>query len=325
MRRSEGRIGSASSPGGAIREAAPLFGNYLGLSAVLRGEPDIATIARRAPRRAGDLAFRLFCMPQVSEYRTSDHALLTARSRHHLAGVPLVRHQTAAGEVVSYELLPDSGEPRGHVLVIHGWTSEASFMMGLAEPLRRSGFRVVLVDCPAHGRTRSAQTNLIACALAVAEVALTIGPFDAVVAHSMGALAALLAGTDDPPMRQPVAFSRYVLIAAPNRFSEVTGRFARRHGLPWAARRQFERHLERLSRRDIAEFRADAFLSRIGSPALVVHARDDMEVPFHNAREIADVGTTVTLVPFDGLGHRKILYAPPVVRTVVNELRSAFL
>ena len=308
---------------------APISGSYLGLSLgqriALGGGPGLDGLSRHAPAHAGDLALQLFCTPRYSEYRTSDHGELIARSRPHLSGVEPRRHMTGVGEVVSYELKPDAGESRGAVLVVHGWTSEASFMMALAEPLRRSGFRVVLVDCPAHGRTRGERTNIVACAMAVAEVAAAIGPFDAVVAHSMGALAALMAGTTDLPVRPPVVFERYYLVAAANRFQEVTRRFASRHSLSGSACRHFERHLERIARIPINSFRADRFLSSIGKPALLLHSSDDTEVPIHNAMEIVAACPDAELVTFDGLGHRRILYAPPAVRTVVNDLRRAFV
>jgi hypothetical protein len=45
-----------------------------------------------------------------------------------------------------------------------------------------------------------------------------------------------------------------------------------------------------------------------------LHARDDTEIPFSNAQQMAGQGLPAELIGFDGLGHRKILYAPPVVR-----------
>lgn len=186
------RQGARSGPVGG-RGIVSRSGNYIGLG-ISAPAIDFQGLSLHAPALAGDLAFRRFCVPRFSEYRTPDHTVLVNRARHHLRQAKMSRLSTYAGETVSYELSPDGDAVRGNVLVVHGWTSEASFMMALAEPLRRSGYRVVLVDCPAHGRTREEQTTLIACARAVVEVVDILGPFDAVVAHSMGALAALMAG-----------------------------------------------------------------------------------------------------------------------------------
>ncbi|MCH9807120.1 MAG: alpha/beta hydrolase [Alphaproteobacteria bacterium] len=285
-------------------------------------EIDFEYLSACAPGLAGDLAFRLFCVPRFSEYRTSDHDVLVRRARRHLDGAKFQRVMTHVGEVATYELLPDGGKVRGSILVVHGWTSEASFMMALAEPLRRSGFRVLLADCPAHGRSRGEQTNLVACAQAMVEVVGLMGPFDAIVAHSMGSLAAVMAGAGEAPLPNEVNFKRYCLIAPPNRFAEVTGRFSNRLGVSPAARRQFERQLERIAHMPMSRFRSDRFLRIAMRPTLVIHDRDDHEVPFHNAQEMVAAHGQVKLVAFEGLGHRKVLYAPPVVRAVVAFMRE---
>lgn len=294
--------------------------NYIGIAAS-ESDIDFRVVGRPAPFLAGDLAYRLFSIPRASEYRSHDHDALVRRARYHLRDAKMLRLATHVGGVVAYELIPDDGIVRGNVLVVHGWTSEASFMMGLAEPLRRSGFRVVLVDFPAHGRSREDRTTLVACARAVVEVADALGPFGGVVAHSMGALAALLAGVGHAPLPHAVAFERYCLIAAPNKFSQVTERFARRLGICQAARRQFERHLARIAHMPISDFCGQRFLRIIRRPTLLIHAPDDRDVPFHNAEEMAGAVEEASLLSFEGLGHRRILYAPPVVRAVVSFMR----
>ena len=55
----------------------------------------------------------------------------------------------------------------------------------------------------------------------------------------------------------------------------------------------------------------------------MIHARDDSEVPFSCAEEIALACPDATLSAFDDLGHRKILFASPAVRAVVKWLRQS--
>lgn len=102
---------------------------------------------------------------------------------------------------------PEKGEPRASVLVVHGWTSEASFMMAIAEYLRRRGYRVVLPDLPAHGLSPGARTSLIDCAHAVREVAEALGPMSFAVAHSMGGLAARSRAAAVGPCLGPIRFA----------------------------------------------------------------------------------------------------------------------
>jgi pimeloyl-ACP methyl ester carboxylesterase len=263
---------------------------------------------------SGALAYRRFCTPALSRYRTADHDLLIERSRFHLRDAHPVLVATQEGDLRAYVFEPEGSGWAASVLMVHGWTGEASFMSAFAEHFRRRGFRVVLFDFPAHGKSAGRHTNLIACAHATREIAEALGPIHFVVAHSLGGHAALLAGSGGPPMPRACPFRAFVLVSMPNKFADVTRAFGARLHLRPAAQRYYERRLEQLAHRSIAEFTGANLLAATGRPALLLHARDDREIPFANAEQIAAQGLPAELVGFDGLGHRKILYAPPVVR-----------
>jgi pimeloyl-ACP methyl ester carboxylesterase len=268
---------------------------------------------------AGDAAFRIFCTPELSHHRTRDHHQLTERARFHLRHAAWERVPTPAGEVQTYVFEPD-GIARKTVVLVHGWTSEAAFMTAFVEPLRRSGLRVVAFDFPAHGHSPGRRTNLAQCARAMLAVCDHYGPIHAAVAHSFGGFVSLLVAEGGPPMPHAHPIERFVLIACPNRLADVTRNFAGQLGLSERARRAYEHHLERVGHRAVASFSAVELLGAVAAPALVIHGREDAEVPFRNAEEIARACPQARLLPFEGIGHRTILYAPPVFRAVMNEL-----
>jgi pimeloyl-ACP methyl ester carboxylesterase len=70
----------------------------------------------------------------------------------------------------------------------------------------------------------------------------------------------------------------------------------------------------------MATFTAANLLAATGRPALVIHSRDDAEVSFRNAEEIVAACPRARLQAVDGLGHRNILFAPPVIRAAVSYL-----
>lgn len=269
---------------------------------------------------AGDLAYRRFCLPRYSTRRSPDHALLADRARFHLRNATWIRVPTTEGGVQAYVFEPDGQGPHAGVLIAHGWTSEASFMAVFAEQLRRAGFRVVAFDQPGHGRSAQVRASLIDCARALLQVAEALGPFRFAVTHSMGGLATLLVGEGGAPMARSYPFERYVLVSSPNRFSTITGEFADELHLGAAATRVFERHVERVAHRPIATFTAATLLAATGRPALLIHSRDDREVVFENAEDIAAACPTARLLAVDGLGHRNILFAPPVIRGALSYL-----
>lgn len=287
---------------------------------VIPSKIDIAALSRTAPQRAGDEAYRRFCRPPLSHHMSAQQAVLQARARVHLRKAHWFSVQTRVGKVQAYEFA-SVGQANGRsVLLVHGWTSEAAFMAAFVEPLRQKGFRVVAFDFPAHGYSTQSSASLIDCAHALHAVATATGPFDDVVAHSLGGIVSLMVADGAPPFDGPVEFGRFVLIATPNRLEEFTADFAMHEGLSRAARRAFERHLERIGHRSLAHVSSARYLAVSGRPALVVHARDDRQVPFSNAEEIVAACPEATFHPVDGFGHAGVLFAPPIVRVVRNYL-----
>lgn len=265
------------------------------------------------PERLGALAFELFCTPALSSHRTADHEQLVQRARFHLRAMTKARLATSVGDIQVYVAMPEI-PPLASVLLVHGWTGEAAFMTAMSEHLRRRGMRVVLMDLPAHGDSSGAMTTLVDCGRAVLEVAEAMGPIRFVLGHSMGGLAALLAGEGRRPLPRSAPFEGYVLIGMPDRFGEVTRSFGDELGLSAAALRAFERRLELLALRRIADFSGSGLLSAVQRPALLLHCRDDDVARFAAAEEMARASPHVELQDFSGLGHRMILYAPPAAR-----------
>jgi pimeloyl-ACP methyl ester carboxylesterase len=58
----------------------------------------------------------------------------------------------------------------------------------------------------------------------------------------------------------------------------------------------------------------------LGTAALLFHDREDLDVPFTNAEEIASAWPGARLIATTGLGHRAILRDPVVVRRTVEFL-----
>lgn len=280
---------------------------------------DYARLSQTAPALAGDLAYLRFCTPRLSERRAGNHHVLTSRARFHLRQAEWSWIETPAGPIRSFIFAPEGKPARGDVLIVHGWTSEASFMAVIAEQVRRAGFRAHVIDCPAHGLSPGERTSLIGCAHSVA-AALDVAQPRAIIAHSMGCLAALMALEGRPPMQRQVSTEKLVLIASPERFQMVTQEHGDHLGLTPAAQRVFERHLERIAHRDIASFRASALLASLNLPTLLLHGADDREVRPECSRQIDAANESASLQILSGLDHRRVLYAPPGIRAATKFL-----
>jgi hypothetical protein len=278
------------------------------------------TLSRLPFGIAGDMAFRIFCAPELSQYRSANHQQLAARARFHLRNARWERIPTPIADIQTYAFEPDRDEPIGTVLAVHGWTGEASFMTAIAEPIRRAGFRVVLLDLPAHGLSGGSSTNMIDCARATGLIGTHFGPLDGIVAHSFGGVISLVAAEGQPPMPFRLEVPRIVLIASPDRLSRITKDFARYWDLSAGGQRAFERRLERVGGRPLNCFMIAKLLRASGSQALVIHDRDDVDIAFECAEEITANVASAELREFSGFGHRNVLFAPPVMRTIVSYL-----
>src|SRR2546426_7589813 len=79
------------------------------------------------------------------------------------------------------------------VLLVHGWNGNAAQLSGLVPPLLRAGYYVATPDLPAHGASAGTHTNVRAMADALLRLGRRVGPVHAVIAHSLGAAASVIA------------------------------------------------------------------------------------------------------------------------------------
>jgi hypothetical protein len=165
----------------------------------------------------------------------------------------------------------------------------------------------------------------------VADIARAVGPLHAIVAHSFGAAATLLAhrpGAVDPtalpfgsaasPGKAGFVEARRNVMIAPNALiGDAVAQFARRVGLDDAARAQFELQLASHNGVALDALGIEQLVGRRDAALLVVHDRDDQEVPFVHGERLAAVWHNATLHATSGLGHRRILRDAAVIAEVV--------
>lgn len=191
------------------------------------------------------------------------------------------------------------------VLLAHGWGGHARQMLPLAEALSQHGLRPVLLEMPAHGRSRGAVSNLPQFARALEYAAARLQHeghvLRAVVAHSLGANAAAFAAS------RGLATERLVLLAPPASPREYTRLFANVFGLSEATRAAMQKRIEAREGILMPQFEPDAVGPRIRVPTLVVHDREDSVNRFADAMAYAHAIRGAQLVATEGLGHRKIL------------------
>ena len=259
-----------------------------------------AAIARVAPRAAERQAALLFCLPR--RVRHGDVPQLPSDARPY--SITLGARRLAAWTW--------GKGPR--VLLAHGWEGTARDMVPLANALVERGRSAAVFDMPAHGRSDGRISTLPEMAGAIAAVARVTGSPEAVVGHSLGAAATVLAlrdglGASDAALLAPVAepwlFVRRLadlLALSPDRYLGLVDRISERAGIT----------LDAVD--GVAAVRA------LSARALIIHDPADRQVPFAHGEALARAWPGATLHALTGLGHRRPLFAAESIALVAEHL-----
>ncbi|HZO18314.1 MAG TPA: alpha/beta fold hydrolase [Gemmatimonadaceae bacterium] len=257
-------------------------------------------LARTAPRVAERQAAALFCFPRRLKHRDAPRIPAAARSRIVGLGPKRIAAWTwGAG-------------PR--VLLAHGWEGTARDMVPMASALARRGCRVTIFDMPAHGRSTGMTTTLPEMARALAAVAHATGTPDALVGHSLGAAAAVLAMRDEleassaaliAPVAEPWLFLRRLaelLAFSAERYDGLIARVEERAGMP------------------VRAIDGVAAARMLTARAMILHDPADRQVPFAQAEALATAWRGAMLHAMPGLGHRRPLFDPGAIERVIEHI-----
>jgi pimeloyl-ACP methyl ester carboxylesterase len=261
-----------------------------------------------APTVALDRAIERFLTPPTPRFASAKAApfpqLASERRR--------VKLVTSFGNISETTDVDVTAWGRGPAIyLVHGWGGRASQWSSFVEPLAAAGLKVVAFDAPGHGASKATRTSIPHFAAALTAVVDSVGPARAIVGHSMGGVSAALA------LARGLSAERIALIGSPADPTEIFAAVLARIGLP---KRFYPAIWEKFETE--YGFDSDELPVRppeLGQalPALVVHDRDDREVPYASADRILRAWPGATLVTTSGLGHQRILRDPGVIRKVV--------
>lgn len=260
------------------------------------------TLGRLAPGLAGLWAYRLwFSTRRFPEPRRERRWIETAeQGTMPVDNVPVTTYTWNASA-------------SGTAILVHGWNGRGPQLGGLVAPLTASGYRVVAFDAPGHGRTPGTQTNIYEFSAALQHIAKAYAPVHAIIAHSFGVPVSVLAISQGLDTRCAVG------ICSPASAEELLERFSGFLHLPKAVDRKMRRRIERRFGVDTwSRLSAEALASKLNVPALIIHDRNDEQVPLSDGERVARAWPGAKFVVTEGLGHRRILANEDVHETVID-------
>lgn len=264
------------------------------------GRAAFAAVSRLAPSAAAVVAERLFFSPGRPRRSRGEEALGS--------GEPLAL-RVEGRHVAAWRW--------GHgptVVLLHGWGGRAAQLTSFVGPLVDRGFSVLALDAPGHGRSRRGLSSAPQFARALRAATHAVGGVSAVVAHSLGAAATALAIGDGLPV------DRVVFLAPPANPAAWVTPFAARLGIPPAVVARMRRRSERRLGLRWADLDVPRLAARRTVPLLVIHDREDSEVPLRDGAAVAAAWPGARLFETSGLGHNGLLRDPRVVARTVDFL-----
>jgi len=220
------------------------------------------------------------------------------------------------------------------VYLLHGWGGRGANWISFIEPLAAAGFTAVVLDAPMHGDSPAPRTSILHFAAALSAVVESVGPAHMLIGHSAGGAACSLVLQNEPlspwgtldgvVKNRPGGLDArgVALLGAAAVPAALFGSFLRRVGVG--------ERLHQAIRAEVEQrygFRWESLTIRQPDrspqiPALVIHDRDDHDVPFEDAERIAREWPDAKLFATVGLGHQRLLRDDQVVQHVVDFART---
>lgn len=201
-------------------------------------------------------------------------------------------------------------------LFVHGFDGDHDQWRAFGKVVQQAGYRVVFLDPPGHGASKAGQCDPIVFSDAVGSAFKILGPISLYLGHSMGAAAGVMATSDT------INANAYVLIASPVVMARTIEATALRIGLGRAATDALQDEIGR--KVGVHPRNIDLMPSVNGQsvPALIIHDRNDRQVPFSEAETLSAAWPDAQILATDGLGHNRILQDQKVLREVAGFLES---
>jgi len=214
------------------------------------------------------------------------------------------------GPVATYKW----GESDKRVLLIHGWSGRGPQLGAFVEPLLAKGYEVITFDAPGHGRTPGKTSSIFRITDALLAVVKHTGPIDAVITHSFGAMVLAYA-----IRHAGFTTKRAVCISSPTTPLFLIDRFCEVMQVTDKVKQAFIYYINRRFGDDVlARLSADKNMAGSTIPALIIHDKDDHDVPYEFGQQLANAWPGAKLHLTEGLGHRRILRNRELVKTVVE-------
>lgn len=244
------------------------------------------TIALVNPRKAAVKALDIFCTPRSGRVKSHQKKFLAKFSKKMLPFGDI--------EIATYEYKGTGPK----ILLCHGWESNSFRWRKLFKKLQEDRCHVIMMDAPAHGATGGNSFTALLYAEMIDVVAQQFTP-QIICGHSVGGMASIMYLSK----YQPSYLKTAVILASPDRLSDITDNYFGIIGGSKRLRQRYDRLMPEIFGHDISYFSAASFAASFTIPALIVHDKEDTINKYEEGERIHQAWQGSTLEPTQQLGH----------------------
>ena len=211
-----------------------------------------------------------------------------------------------------------------HVLFVHGWGGRFTQFSALLDyceaqnPNFLEEYTLIGFNALAHRGAQGKRTMMPEFGECIQQIQERYGTFHSIIAHSLGSNAALYA-----QMEFGTTADHQILIAPPGLISGMVGLFCDAVGFNTKVHSRIVSNLKKIHGDDFDSYSAPNLAARNTIPALVFHDRNDNDTPIAMGRSVGKNLTNGTFIETRGLGHRRILRDPEVLKQIYQFLFTA--
>ncbi|MCK4743931.1 MAG: alpha/beta hydrolase [Sulfuriflexus sp.] len=199
------------------------------------------------------------------------------------------------------------------VLLVHGWNGRGMQLGRFVDPLLSAGYRVITFDAPGHGQSDGTRTHLAQISDVIQALAKKHGAFHSVIGHSFG-----VAGVS-AAISSGMAVQNLIALSSPGGLSNLIERYCQAMLIPEATEQYLRQRLEKRIGSELWQRFADSYPLDSGvERSLIIHDKDDSWVDWQESEQLSECWPNPEFVLTEGLGHRRILRDPSLLRYVVS-------
>lgn len=263
-------------------------------------------IAYFSPKLVTLFAAKLFTSP-IKHKIPKRELEMDAKSTKKLIEIPKINKK-----VVLYQYAKSSKK----ILLVHGWSGRGTQLFKIADELIKEGYSIVSFDAPAHGKSPGKSTIMSDFIETILEIERQFGPFDAAVGHSLGGMSLLNA------VKKGLAINHLAIIGSGDIVTDILDDFVAKLELNPIISTQLRLYFEKKYGVETDSYSGYKSAMDITIPVLVVHDKNDPEVPVSAGINIHKHLKNGELFLTEGLGHRKILGNHLVIEKVIKFIKT---